>query len=172
MWIFLNDAFFSIVEPRRQAPRCNDLLVRARTAGDIERHFPHYEIQEDAGTDYAFRALVSRNHVANVIANQIGRIDYGNFKDSVPKSKPGYLQALHAIWDVMSRLQDRQRPPMDRYYDPEQGPEPRWLSYGPGRPVGRGAMMDDDLGGMDFEEGLRDPDSSDADWLAGRGFRR
>ena len=100
MWLCLNDAFFSIVESR---PGSDLLLVRARRKGDIEKVFPKADVQRTQGRDYLFRALIHRKTVANVVAAQVGRINYGNFKSSVRDDK--LHDAYSAFWSIHARLQ-------------------------------------------------------------------
>jgi len=73
MWIFLPNAFLSIVE--KGDPTGKTLLVRGRVLGDIERVFPKAKIEVDAGTDYRFRARLPREEVVNVIANSVRNIN-------------------------------------------------------------------------------------------------
>ncbi len=80
MWIYMNNAFLSIVQ--------NDsvpviLLVRARRSGDVESVFPDAGVIETSGSYYAFRPSISREVVIDRIANAVPSIDYPNFKDSV-----------------------------------------------------------------------------------------
>jgi len=99
MWIFLNDAWLSIVEDREDAEY---LLVRSRRSGDIERVFG---VQEDIDreADYHYRAHILRDHVAGVLAREVGRIDYDNFKNSVEDSQ---LHASYSrVWQVGYNLQ-------------------------------------------------------------------
>ena len=92
MWIFLNDGFFSIIEPPKGTPG-DRLLVRARNRGDIERVFGlNVKVQRTPNRDYLYRALLDRTQVAVVIANHIAAIDYGNFKDSIPDQREFDLQ--------------------------------------------------------------------------------
>jgi hypothetical protein len=80
MWIFLNNAFLSIVSA---VDRPYDLLVRASRAGDIERVFPRVRVSVTLKSVYRFRAFVSRARVTRAIASQVSGINYTNFKDSV-----------------------------------------------------------------------------------------
>lgn len=97
MWIFLNNAFFSIVEPSQNGS--TDLMVRARFQGDIERVFPDVQVTYTTERDYAYRALIDRNTVAEVISNNIKNINYGNFKDSVEET--WRHNAYADVWFVM-----------------------------------------------------------------------
>ena len=49
--------------------------------GDIERPWPDAVVLEAAGSDYRFRAFLPREQVVALIAERLGSIDYGNFKD-------------------------------------------------------------------------------------------
>jgi hypothetical protein len=101
MWLCLNRAFLSVVEPQPGSP-C--LLVRARRRGDIEAVFgKNYQVEERPERDYLFRALIPRQVVAEVIAAEVGTIDYPNFKDSVSDHK--LHDAYAAVWRIMARLQ-------------------------------------------------------------------
>lgn len=100
MWIFLNDAFLSIVDKDSDG---TTLLVRARRPGDLERVFPDASIQETPHNDYRFRAHIPRAEVAMAMARSVERIDYPNFKGSVidHQRHDAYLR----VWDVMHRYQ-------------------------------------------------------------------
>lgn len=133
MWVFLNDAFFSIVDEKaKQAKfgvkpakrKINDrdiLVVRARRKGDIERVFSQHmklydrklEVTESAVTDYQFRARIPRGVVKEVMVAEVQRITYGNFKDSV--AEDDLHHAYSSVWGVMYRLQE---PPARRTYGP------------------------------------------------------
>lgn len=106
MWIFLNDAFLSIVEPGGDNPE-DCLMVRARTHADLKRVFPSAEIIANTGTDYPFRAFIPRSEVAARIAVSVACINYGNFKDSVRDDHRHnvYLR----VWTAMRELARRPR---------------------------------------------------------------
>lgn len=80
MWIFLSEAFLSIVDDKLNP---GYLMVRARVQGDIEHVFPGVRERHTPGRDYAYRASVHSAVVAERIALTIRQIGYGNFKDSV-----------------------------------------------------------------------------------------
>lgn len=105
MWVFLNNAMLSIVaQPSNPAT----LLVRARSAGDIERVFPDAEVMETPTADYRFRAEVPTETVAEALAAEVRAITYPNFKMTV--SDPGRLHAYHDVWAVMARYQEIKHP--------------------------------------------------------------
>ena len=70
----------SIVENRHNK---NELLVRSRVKGDIEKIFPDAEVIENNDADYLFRAFLPRGQVSEAIKKEVDMIDYDNFKDSV-----------------------------------------------------------------------------------------
>lgn len=104
MWIFLSDAFISIVEDQRSAKR---LLVRARLPGDLERVFPGARVKETPDADYRYRASVPRARVAEVIADSILEIDYPNFKASVAAEDKERSSAYMNVWAAMHQSQTR-----------------------------------------------------------------
>lgn len=108
MWIFLSDAFLSVVAERDE-PSGPRLLVRARREGDIERIFPEAEIFQVTGADYAFRAWLPRQRVAEVMQQQVRAITYPNFKDSIRDR--AYHDAALAAWSAMYRYQNDQLSP-------------------------------------------------------------
>ena len=103
MWIILNKTFMSIVENRHNK---NELLVRSRVKGDIEKIFPDAEVIENNDADYLFRAFLPRGQVSEAIKKEVDMIDYGNFKDSVPKSDIKRLNSYMNVWNNLRHLQD------------------------------------------------------------------
>lgn len=100
MWVCLNDAFLSVV-----AKECgpDELLVRARRPGDIESVFPEAKVKKSTSTDYAFRAVIKRAHVAQALAEAVMEVDYDNFKNSV--ADDDLHDAYGAFWNIHARLQ-------------------------------------------------------------------
>jgi hypothetical protein len=100
MWIFMNNAFLSVVDKGGDG---STLLVRGRKAGDIELVFPEAKVQETPQNDYRFRARIDRETVAQVVAESIRSVRYPNFKGSVPDRKRH--DAYMDVWQVMYRFQ-------------------------------------------------------------------
>jgi len=117
MWIMLNNAFISIVA---KDCRPDELMVRARRPGDIERLFPETngQVQQFTASDYHYRAAIKRSRVALVISEHIFGVDYSNFKDSV-KDRPLH-DAYMRVWHAMATLQPQApyagRPRQRRHY--------------------------------------------------------
>lgn len=99
MWLILSDCFFSIVD--KDCAR-DEVLVRARRSGDIEKLWPGAKVDRDAGTDYLFRAKVKRDDVKTALAKEVDRVSYANFKDSVSDDRlhDAYLRAWGALLAV------------------------------------------------------------------------
>lgn len=104
MWIFTKQGFISI---KQHKDNPDQLLVRARVKGDLEKLFPGCTVVEGGGTDYRFRTTLGREYVADIINNRILDIDYPNgFKSSVDdhqRRAPHYFR----IWEEMADMQDR-----------------------------------------------------------------
>ncbi len=102
MWIMLNDAFFSIV--KKDCAR-DELLVRARRPGDIEKVFPEAKgrVERSTKSDYAYRAVIKTHVLKTAIDGEINRINYSNFKDSVTDDP--LHDAYMAVWMAMAKLQ-------------------------------------------------------------------
>jgi len=100
MWLCLSGSFLSVVADRNDPHR---LLVRARVKGHIETVFPNADVFTDRGADYFYRAFIARDLVASVLSEEVGRIEYDNFKSSVTSKA---LQAVYLqFWGILNALQ-------------------------------------------------------------------
>src|SRR5258707_222285 len=103
MWIFFSDSFLSIVAPPAIGVLDSKryLIVRARLKGDINRVFPGVRVTTSKNRDYRYRAIIERDRVADVLANEARGIAYTNFKNSVKSDRrhDAYLD----VWRVMHR---------------------------------------------------------------------
>jgi hypothetical protein len=123
MWIFTKHGFFSAVCARQgdgkhgQPVDPNRIMVRARIRSHLEalkKRFPDLlgesEIQESAGTDYAFRLFIQKSAWTQVAAGLAEETDYDNFKSDVArhqgKAGAAYQHSLHDVWSVMRKLQE------------------------------------------------------------------
>ncbi|HZH98269.1 MAG TPA: hypothetical protein VEX38_04805 [Fimbriimonadaceae bacterium] len=100
MWVFLNDAFLSVVAHRDLEGM---LLVRSRIEGDIERAIPGAEVFTNESADYLFRAVVSRDRFKECLCFAVDRIDYGNFKNSIEPEDLQRRRAYHDVWGVLAQ---------------------------------------------------------------------
>src|ERR1044072_1036726 len=103
MWIFAQSAFLSIVEDKEDDDL---LLVRARVKGDIEKHFRDAIVFNTPDHDYAYRARLSREEVADVVARVLLDIKYCNYKQSVQDQRRSgfYAQIWNIAWDMQKAL--------------------------------------------------------------------
>lgn len=122
MWIFTKHGFFGAVCARQgsgkhgQPVDPNRIMVRARVRAHLEalmNRFPDLlgecEVQEFAGTDYAFRIFIAKSVWSQALSSLAEETDYDNFKSEVAryKGKTGeaYERSLHDVWSVMHELQ-------------------------------------------------------------------
>lgn len=105
MWVFMSDAFISIVAHRTKP---DVLLARARRSGDLKRAFPWVKEKRTPAADYLYRAEISRSHLSAHLESLVHTIDYDNFKGSVrdPARHKAYLE----VWTSMKRYQGHVRP--------------------------------------------------------------
>ena len=105
MWIMLNDAWLSIVADRDDPEY---LLVRSRKRGAVADIFGQGEF-EDVEADYQFRQFIHRDHVAGVMAREVQRVTYDNFKNSVkdPQLKSAYNQVWTVGWKMQLENQNK-----------------------------------------------------------------
>jgi hypothetical protein len=101
MWIVTRGAFLSIVD-KNCGP--DELLVRARRPGDIEKVFPHAEVVEGGGSDYRCRAVLKRAAITDALRDEVEAVDYPNFKSEVARKDPQLASALGGVWNVLLRL--------------------------------------------------------------------
>lgn len=98
MWVFTKYGFFSAVCARQgsgkhgQPVDTNRIMVRARVRAHLESLKKRFadllgqcEIQQFAGTDYAFRFFVAKPVWAQVLAELAEETDYDNFKSEVAR---------------------------------------------------------------------------------------
>ncbi|RRR70000.1 MAG: hypothetical protein EI684_14160 [Candidatus Viridilinea halotolerans] len=111
MWIYTTVGFFSVVQKKGQA---DDLLmVRGRFRGDLEALREAYlpelgAVTEYGGTDYAFRAPVTKVAFTRAMARIVADMTYDNFKNEVSRQQgPERARIYHDVWDVMFREQNR-----------------------------------------------------------------
>ncbi len=102
MWIFLNDAMFSVVQHRKFT---DSLLVRARIKGDIERVFPDANVEHTPYADYAYRSIIGKKEFADKVHCLITDICYDNFKNSIPDGHDVRHNAYMGVWSAMRRAQ-------------------------------------------------------------------
>ena len=102
MWVFLNNSFLSIVENRNNK---EELLVRSRVRGDIDKIFPDSNIFEMENSDYKYRSYLKKIEVSEKIREIVTNINYDNFKNSISKSEDQRHSSYLNVWNEMRKLQ-------------------------------------------------------------------
>lgn len=112
MWLFTPEGFYSAVQHKDDP---NLIMVRARAKTHAERlvqALPPAERPEIVKTpppaDYLWRVTLTRAQWVFLVAKFASDIAYLNFKNEAHKRQhpPGYMNALHALWGDMLRMQD------------------------------------------------------------------
>jgi hypothetical protein len=110
MWVMTEIGFFSVVQ-KPNTPK-GILTVRARAREDLlglKNHIPTIEIIDHEGTDYPYRARVSRDDWIQFLETTVANLDYDNFKNRVAFRQGNDRAAVYGrIWNV---LWDLYRPP-------------------------------------------------------------
>jgi hypothetical protein len=110
MWLFTTIGFFSVV----QKDGDQHLTIRARSAPDLDRLRDRFMPRlsptiSKAGTDYPFRATISRPDFAQGLAKIGEAIDYHNFKNEVA-AKMGKQRAhtYSQVWSTLCEIENEQ----------------------------------------------------------------
>jgi hypothetical protein len=104
MWLFTDKGFFSAV----QKPKESGLTIRARAKSHLEnlkKAHPELlkdaEIQTGGGTDYPYRIRATHETFAKVVALEVLRIDYGNYKNHLyAVGMAAYHDLCAGIWNL------------------------------------------------------------------------
>ena len=110
MWLMTKFGFFSVVE-KPEDKKVGAVTIRARVRSDLEglrEYLPQMgEILANVGTDYPFRARVSKSDFALALSKIALDIDYNNFTDVVAK-KQGKSRAgcYGKVWGVLYELEE------------------------------------------------------------------
>ncbi len=100
MWVMMSDCFISVVSKDCAE---DELMVRARRPGDIEKLFPNAVVTEYTASDYHYRAAVKKTEIKAALANEVDRVTYDNFKSSVGDDP--LHNAYMRVWTAMASLQ-------------------------------------------------------------------
>ena len=109
MWIATEHGCFSAVADRNE-PRGPHLWVRSRSATDLERvRSAGYDLGRIVGmknADYPYRVKVARTEWSRYVSDQIGTMDYDNFKSRVHKVDPPRADVYMGVWYEMQRIEE------------------------------------------------------------------
>lgn len=99
MWIVTNTGLISIVEDRTDSSM---VYVRSRRESDLVEFIKdidlNFEIMYTEEHDYDYRVHMSKTILAKVLAGLANKIDYDNFKNSIPKSDSALISFAHKVW--------------------------------------------------------------------------
>ena len=71
----------------------------------LKKIFEDADVFEDENADYQYRSYIIKENVANVISNELLKIDYDNFKSSVSKDDIDRSHAYMNVWSALNKLQ-------------------------------------------------------------------
>ena len=107
MWLFTRIGFFSIVQKEGQSY----LTVRTRVEADLDRLRQQYmpELSETlhrTGSDYLFRATISKEAFSAGL-QRIGQdINYSNFKHTVSREMgSNRAHIYYKVWSILTQLE-------------------------------------------------------------------
>ena len=106
MWLLIAEGFFSIVQKEGE----KELCVRARVGADLDRLRQTYlptlgETVETPGSDYRYRAWISREDLAEGIGEIVRNLNYSNFKNEVARRDSSRAHVYGKVWSVLGELQ-------------------------------------------------------------------
>lgn len=137
MWILTVAGFFSAVEKPEDQAR-GTVTVRARVEGDIvalcRDYAPGTKWESDSAgtTDYAYRAVLTREEWEAAVAQMAREITYPNFKDEVKRRQGAKrASAYMRVWGALRALQPASGWPRDCWdepVDPVDLADGRWAS--------------------------------------------
>ncbi|MDP9191074.1 MAG: hypothetical protein M3P06_05170 [Acidobacteriota bacterium] len=89
MWIFTRSGFASIVEHRDDH---SNVLIRARVQRDLQGILERYvdrpcSVISNEGTDYPFRAVISKDKLRQLLHRSVDDLVYDNFKAAIRTSE-------------------------------------------------------------------------------------
>lgn len=116
MWIMSTHGFVSVVQHRRDPEL---LMVRARVEDDLHAWFPGKPVKVDAGADYLYRVVVTRDEFAMALLAEAEGIDYdSHVKEEISERAPEPLAgnrylAMLKTWAAFEQLQPGVGPPRE-----------------------------------------------------------
>jgi hypothetical protein len=110
MWLFTRQGFFSAVQ---KGCGQDELLVRSRQKADLialgKKLGIKIQLQEGAGTDYRYRAVLKKADWVRYLSESALELDYPNFKNTFSKSDFTRHQAYLRCWETLFEWQESSR---------------------------------------------------------------
>ncbi len=106
MWLLIPEGFYSIVQKEDE----QELCIRARVGADLDRLRQTYlptlgETVETPGGDYRYRAWISRDDLADGMAEIVRNLNYSNFKNEIARHDASRAHVYGDVWGVLGELQ-------------------------------------------------------------------
>src|SRR5450830_1957142 len=111
MWIITTRGFLSVVQNVDAKAPHEALLVRGRVREDLD-HFADFVAQRGdrpAVTatprfDYGYRLTTSREMFASYLTEQVGALNYPNFKNEVAATNEPRAHVYMGVWTALHKL--------------------------------------------------------------------
>jgi hypothetical protein len=109
MWICLNNSFVSIVENEKDK---NTVWVRSRQYDHLINFIDKMEgvniknITETPKRDYRYRISIDKFTLSKILAKAVCKIDYSNFKNSVPLQHGDLYMMYSNFWHTSVQYLD------------------------------------------------------------------
>ena len=120
MWIMCRLGFYSLACAQNKDGTIDTqtMMIRARSLAHLRNLQNRFEslaglpVKTTQHTDYRYRLIVSKDVCAKVVAELVKEQTWSNFKQEAARfcgiKGRMYSLALHDVWDVMRRLQNRE----------------------------------------------------------------
>lgn len=107
MWLFLTAGFVSVVQHRDDSSK---VLVRSRVRADLQGILERYvdrkgDVVSNQGTDYPFRAVISKDELREMLGRSVADVDYGNFKIAAGDGDIRE-EIYHRVWNELRGLEE------------------------------------------------------------------
>lgn len=116
MWVFLKDAFLTVVENQSKDAPPNTVIVRARVKSDMETFIKRYvppslgktlEIVFHQNYDYPYRVIMTKMDYGQALAQAAQDIDYRKYKDSAREHLGDSRFSLYSrIWSLLIGMEE------------------------------------------------------------------
>jgi hypothetical protein len=111
MWIITTRGFLSVVRNLDSTGPGDAILVRGRVREDLDhftdfvgRHGDRPAVTGTPHSDYGYRLTSSREMFASYLTEQVGALNYPNFKNEVAKADQGRAHVYSRVWEVLRGL--------------------------------------------------------------------
>jgi hypothetical protein len=119
MWIFVRYGFYSVAcanKPDGSLDR-QTVMIRARCRDHLQNLRDRFSALADAeitaipNRDYRYRLIIPKQVWVPILAEMAEEQDWSNFKNEAARfqaaASSDYIHALHDVWGVMHRLQEK-----------------------------------------------------------------